>query len=478
MKTLLASALVVLALPAASAQVSLRIAVPAETPDSAIVYVAGTFNGWNPGAPEYALRESPDGSWGIRLPGSVGGNIEFKFTLGSWENVETDASGSDVANRTFTIPPNGNSTYSGTVAGWRREGHLQARPSTARPTVSEIDTAFEIPQLSRTRRIWLYLPPDYFTGTGKYPVLYMHDGQNLFDAATSFIGEWGVDETLDSLQELGGTGCIVVGIGNGGGHRVDEYSPWANAAYGGGEGDAYLDFVVRTLKPWIDTHYRTLPDRLHTGIAGSSMGGYISLYAGLKFPDVFGRVGVFSPSLWFNRDIVSYGATAGPPEPGTRMFIISGALEGRHDSDAVVYTNFQRRMIGALMNAGYGIGTELDTAIVPDGQHAEWFWRREFPRVYQWLFSDDGHDDVRKPLLEASFRFDAYPNAELSLLNVEPLGEGTCDTCNVAVFDAAGKGVSSKSLSHGKGRLNITGWPSGTYTVRSAGFSRRWVKAR
>jgi metallo-beta-lactamase class B len=149
----------------------------------------------------------------------------------------------------------------------------QARASTATASVSILDTAFAMPQLERTRRIWLYLPPGYAASTRRYPVLYMHDGQNLFDAATSFAGEWGVDETLDSLHALGDPGVIVVGIDNGRMKRMDEYTPWHNTRYGGGEGDAYVDFLTQTLKPYVDAHYRTLAERVHTGVAGSSMGG-------------------------------------------------------------------------------------------------------------------------------------------------------------------------------------------------------------
>ena len=114
----------------------------------------------------------------------------------------------------------------------------EPRPSTARAGVSVLDTAFAMPQLKRTRRVWVYLPPDYATSERRYPVLYMHDGQNLFDAATSYAGEWGIDETLDSLHAAGDPGVIVVGIDNGGERRLDEYSPWRNERHGGGEGAA------------------------------------------------------------------------------------------------------------------------------------------------------------------------------------------------------------------------------------------------
>ena len=122
----------------------------------------------------------------------------------------------------------------------------------------------------------------------------MHDGQNLFDKATSFAGEWGIDEAMDSIKNA----CIVVGIDNGGLKRMYEYNPNDTKQYGRGEGRAYLAFIVNNLKPFIDKKYRTLPGKQYTWMAGSSMGGLITFYAGLYYPQVFGGLGVFSPSFW------------------------------------------------------------------------------------------------------------------------------------------------------------------------------------
>src|SRR5215217_1626799 len=133
------------------------------------------------------------------------------------------------------------------------------------------------PELENVRDLIAYLPPSYGDGERRYPVLYMHDGQNLFDQATSFGDEWRVDETM---EELAGEGleAIVIGVPNMGEERCEEYSPFVDAQAGGGCGDDYLEFLVRTVKPLVDRSFRTLPDRENTGIAGSSMGGLISLY--------------------------------------------------------------------------------------------------------------------------------------------------------------------------------------------------------
>ncbi|HYE76358.1 MAG TPA: hypothetical protein VEI97_00090, partial [bacterium] len=178
MRRFLSCLLLVLTLPA-SAQLTLRLtAVPANTPPADPIYVAGSFNGWNPGQPAYRLTHT--GSlYTLTLPTSVRGPIEFKFTRGSWASVETTASGAALPNRTFTIPASGPATVDLQVAGWDDLIGNPPPSSTASPSVSILSQSFAMPQLGRTRRIWLYLPPGYATSTRSYPVLYMHDGQNL-----------------------------------------------------------------------------------------------------------------------------------------------------------------------------------------------------------------------------------------------------------------------------------------------------------
>jgi metallo-beta-lactamase class B len=249
--------------------------------------------------------------------------------------------------------------------------------------VSVLDTAFAMPELGRRRRVWIYLPPDYATSGRRYPVLYMHDGQNVFDAATAFAGEWGVDESLDSLHALGDPGAIVVAVDHGGERRLDEYSPWIHARHGGGQGDAYADFLAYTLKPYVDRRFRTLPDRGSTAVAGSSMGGLISLYAALRHPDVFGRAAVFSPALWFAADSVfALARRSGPPRAGTRIYIVTGAREG---DTPEAYARDHRAMADTLAAAGFAAGREVEAHVRADGTHSEWFWQREFPAAYLWL---------------------------------------------------------------------------------------------
>ncbi|HEY0024636.1 MAG TPA: alpha/beta hydrolase-fold protein [Longimicrobium sp.] len=378
---LVASALLLGAAPA-SAQLTIRLSAPANTPPGAAIYLAGSFNGWNPASPDYRLTREASGEYAITLHEDVRGPVDFKFTLGSWEAAETDSTGADAPNRRFVVPATGAATYAGSVAAWRDGSPRPARPSTASASVTVLDTAFAIPQLGRTRRVWIYLPPDYATTAKTYPVLYMHDAQNVFDDATSYAGEWGVDEALDSLHAAGDWGAIVVAVDNGGQRRLDEYSPWTHPRHGGGEGDAYVDFLANTLKPYIDARYRTRPDRLNTGVAGSSMGGLISLYAALKHPDVFGRAGVFSPAFWFSEQNFAY-ARAARPLGGERFYLVTGAREGDAPQ---VYENDHRRMVDTLAAAGFRMGRQVVGHVREDGTHSEGFWRREFPAAYRWMF--------------------------------------------------------------------------------------------
>jgi len=331
---------------------------------------------------------TPDGkgNYAVALSDSVRGSVEFKFTLGSWDAVETDSAGGDIQNRGVTVSAGRNPVYVARVAGWRDPSKVRIKERTARPGVSIINDEFQISSLGRTRRVWVYLPPGYQSSTDRYPVLYMHDGQNVFDNATSFAGEWGIDETLDSLSAIGQRPAIVVAVDHGGAKRFDEYSPWKNAKYGGGEGEKYVDFLVKELKPYIDSRYRTLPDRLNTGIAGSSMGGLISLYALVKYPDVFARGGIFSPALWVAPDVYEFVRAGGPMRSDVRLYFVSGALEAATGEESGVYVRDQERMIDTLIGSGLKKDSNVVAIISPDGKHSEWFWRREFPAAFQWLF--------------------------------------------------------------------------------------------
>jgi len=255
-----------------------------------------------------------------------------------------------------------------------------ARRSTAGPGVHVLAQRLAMPGLGRERTIRLYLPPSYETSPDRrYPVIYMHDAQNLFDAATSSYGqEWGVDETLDAFARTRGFEAIVVGIDHGGDERIHELSPWTNPKYGPAQGEQYMAFVVDVVKPYVDARYRTLADRAHTAMAGSSLGGLETHYALLRYPQVFGQAAIFSPSYWYADEV--YAQTKARPWPAdTRVYLYIGGHEGDESVPDV-----QRMM--ALLAASGRATTDIALHIEPAAEHDERAWRAEFPRAVAWLF--------------------------------------------------------------------------------------------
>jgi predicted alpha/beta superfamily hydrolase len=248
------------------------------------------------------------------------------------------------------------------------------------------------PQLGNQRDIFVYLPPSYASGAGHFPVLYMHDGQNLFDAATSFAGEWQVDESMELLSKEG-IEAIIVGIPHAGIARLDEYSPFSASNLGGGSGDPYLEFVVQTVKPLIDTDFRTLPGRENTGILGSSMGGLISLYAFFRHPDVFGAVGAMSPSLWFANGAI-YKVVRAAPFTSGKIYLDAGTREfGGNSSWLNIlgrsrrYYASVRRMQRLLVKKGYRPQRDILYVEEKWAHHEEDAWARRLPTAIRFLLN-------------------------------------------------------------------------------------------
>lgn len=248
--------------------------------------------------------------------------------------------------------------------------------STAQANVSLLGAPMAMPGLNRSRQVRLYLPPSYATSDKRYPVLYMHDGQNVFDQATSYAGEWKADETLNALAAAGKLEVIVVAIDNSQDKRLQELSPWTGSA-GPAEGNQYLNFIVNTVKPLVDSQYRTLPDRANTAIMGSSMGGLISHYALVRHPGVFGKAGVFSPSYWYSVASFDYFRTT-PAARDARLYLLMGDGEGTMVPDV-------QRVYG-YVQAQQHPAANVTLRIAP-GVHSETFWASEFERAVLWLFA-------------------------------------------------------------------------------------------
>ncbi|HLP94842.1 MAG TPA: alpha/beta hydrolase-fold protein [Saprospiraceae bacterium] len=386
-------------------QLTLRVtAIPLNTPQGANIHAAGTFNNWNPGDPATILTPSGTGQYQITL-NPTPGEVKFKFTRGSWATVEGNANGGFLPDRVVNY--NGQpTTIDLTILSWEDLGGSGGN-GTAAPNVLLLDNDFYIPQLDRYRKIWIYLPPDYNTTAKKYPVLYMHDGQNLFDQNTSAFGEWEVDESLNALHAQGDWGCIVVGIENGGQFRLDEYSPWVNPQYGGGEGDEYLAFIVNTLKPYIDANYRTLPGRITTAIAGSSMGGLISMYAFSERQDIFSKAGIFSPAFWFADNEPANHVASHLKQGNARVYFLAGADEENNGNQSNYVVEDMQAVSDAMSTAGF-TPSEKSFNVISDGKHSEWFWAREFPDAYEWLFADFTTGSKEPSPLKSNLEI--YPN--------------------------------------------------------------------
>lgn len=281
------------------------------------------------------------------------------------------------------------------MTGWQSYAAYRAGAAHTVCGAVVVQPGFYSPQLDNRRDLLVYLPPDYESGERRYPVIYMHDGQNLFDAETSYGGEWQVDETMATLSAEG-LAAIVVGIPNMGEQRIAEYSPFVDAQHGGGRGENYVRFLVETVKPRIDSDFRTLPGRAHSGVMGSSMGGLISLYAFLRFPEVFGFVGAMSPSIWYaNGAIVSFVRRT--KFVGGRIYLDTGTAEGRFGPPRYV-PRLLSRHIGASVEHVYGIllqhgyRAERDIRYIEEegAPHSEAAWAHRLPAALRFLLAIGG----------------------------------------------------------------------------------------
>jgi alpha-glucosidase len=350
--------------------------IPQNTPSDDILYIAGNFNGWQPNATPFTKND--ENQYIVVIPFSKN-KIEYKITRGSWKTVETNAKGGRINNR--VIEPK-EKIIKIKVENWEDffislTKKMGISP-TANANVSLLKDSFYIPQLNRYRRIHLYLPSDYNFSGITYPVIYMQDGQNVFDEATANFGEWQIDETLLRLEKERNFKAIVIAIDNGQDKRMAEYNPWMHKKYGGGEGDEYVDFIVQTLKPFIDKKYRTQPEAANTAIIGSSMGGLISMYAITKYPNIFGKAGVFSPSFWISKNAYRQVKQKANPQQ-QKIYMIVGLEE------LPIMTKSFKKMNRILKRKGFD-NQNLKAIAIEDGKHQEWFWAREFENAVSWLF--------------------------------------------------------------------------------------------
>ncbi|HFI8013934.1 TPA: alpha/beta hydrolase [Escherichia coli] len=263
--------------------------------------------------------------------------------------------------------------------------------------------SFPMPQLASSREIRILLPASYYESDVSYPVLYMHDGQNLFDKSVSFGPHvWDIPEAVDaffpnSLYD----GVIIVGIDNASSHgkfsRMDEYSPWPrntsfslpgwdpDVDYSGGKGALYVDFIVDTLKNYIDSNFRTLPDRNNTAIAGSSMGAYISLFAAILRQDVFSKVGVFSPALWFNDSAMLSFIQDNNIVENLTLYLDVGTQEtsGMRENFPQIYISGAEKLCASLRKQR---NVTMDYHLWGGNTHSESAWAKRFPEMLKLFY--------------------------------------------------------------------------------------------
>ncbi len=339
------------------------------------VHLVGNFNNWNPNDSRFMMNPIGSGVYTLELPVSENMSefIEYKYTRGGWQHVEVDRFGNAVGNRSAYV-------QQGKISDWvpRWKKHGMAHNPKYLPIISVISEHFEVPQLIKTRRIAALLPHDYYQSERRYPVLYLQDGQNLYDDYAPF-GNWAVDKKMAILAEQGMGDLIVVAIDHAEEQRIAEFTPSMKTKLGRGEGKKYARFLADTLKPYIDKHFRTLPEREHTGIGGSSMGGLITIYAGLMYPEVFSKLMVFSPSLWVSPNIYGQVMVADEPLP-IKMYLYGGEAESKYMIPSLkgFMTTIQQE--DAMTNI------EFHLSVDPHGKHHEARWGEEFPKAVEWLF--------------------------------------------------------------------------------------------
>jgi len=238
--------------------------------------------------------------------------------------------------------------------------------------------ALQVSSALPSRDLLVALPPDYEEGTERYPVVYLQDGQNLFDPATSFAHDWGLVDALNQRAKEG-IKAIVVGIPNRGRGRRSEYSPFRDLLHGGGGGDRYIAFIVEAVKPLVDASFRTLAGRSHTVIGGSSLGGMLSLYALYRHAGIFGPASVQSPSLWFARRAILRFLARQPRPPESRIHLDVGTEEGPETLQHV------RELRELLVGAGYVEGKDLSYLEEERAGHDEVVWGRRFREALPFL---------------------------------------------------------------------------------------------
>jgi len=346
--------------------------------DDKPIFISGSFNNWNVADRRFQFKKTGPKTYRFSFPDEVEFvyPMEYKFLRGGWDEVELDEHGNNVANR---ILEKHNSLVKIKIPQFAQKKNSYDK--TRLPKIVIISNHFEIPQLIKTRRITALLPYDYYETNKRYPVLYLQDGQNLFDDYAPY-GNWGVDKKLAEMSPEGMGDIIIIAIDHGKEERLAEFTPnlTNTGKFRKKEGKQYIRFLADTLKPHIDKNFRTLPDVKNTGIGGSSMGGLISIYAGLVYPEVYSRLMIFSPSLWVMPNMY-FGGIHVEQSFDTRIYLYAG---GKESKNMVPNAEKFREMV--IKKGQEDSQIDFHFSLDPNGVHSEYHWGQEFPKAIKWLF--------------------------------------------------------------------------------------------
>jgi predicted alpha/beta superfamily hydrolase len=352
----------------------LKIVLKTDEDDARPIYISGNFNNWRTQDKDFMMYKVKDNLYHYEFKNDFEypDELLYKFTKGDWSEVEIDAQGNRTENRFTKIYSGIKNDY---VPKWRRNW-LPFKQSYL-PQVLLISDEFEIPQLNKTRKVWALLPHDYDSSKERYPVMYLQDAQNLFNEDAPY-GNWEIDKKLAVMAEYKIGKIIIIAIEHAEEERIREYNV-GKTILGKGQGKQYLKFITETLKPFVDSNFRTKPDRQHTGIGGSSMGGLISVFCGLIYPKVYGKLMIFSPSLWVVPKLTI--DLENENNDDTKIYLYAGGDESDNLIEQV--KNFKNNMIASEFVKDK---MKINLSINPEGKHNETYWSDEFPKAIEWLY--------------------------------------------------------------------------------------------
>lgn len=359
----------------------LNIILTTDEDDFRPVYISGNFNEWRTQDKEFMMEKIGDGLYHFKFPFNFNypDELLYKFTKGDWSEVEIDQYGNRTENRSCR-------QHSGVrrehVAKWRKNW-LPFKPDFL-PQVKLISDEFEIPQLNKTRKVWALLPHDYDQSSEHYPVMYLQDAQNLFNESATF-GNWEIDKKLAVMAEYKIGKIIIIAIEHAEKDRIKEYNV-GKTVLGSGQGKQYIRFVTDTLKPFVDANFRTKPHREFTGIGGSSMGGLVSIFSGLMYPEVYGKLMIFSPSLWVVPKM-NITNDFDAEDQNTKVYLYAGGDESATMIEHV--KQFKKKM---LKSEFISDKMKIKLSINMQGRHSESYWSDEFPKAIEWLFFNTKED--------------------------------------------------------------------------------------